>query len=96
MSFVLQLNLIWLSLPRKNDGKWYLVTGDKTEISNLGRNEYFVENDLGIPKDDNNFLHTENFLLIDKNKFIRGIYNGLNSASNNQSIKEVKALRKES
>jgi len=75
--------------------KWHLVTGDKTEIYNLGRNQYFVENDLGIPKDINDFLHTENFLLIDKNKHIRGIYNGLNRASIAQLIIDVKALKKE-
>lgn len=77
------------------DGKWHLVTGDKTEIYNLGRNQYFVENDLGIPKDINDFLHTENFLLIDKNKHIRGIYNGLNRASIAQLITDVKALLQE-
>mgnify|MGYP000657498841 CR=1 FL=1 len=77
------------------DSKWHLVTGDKTEIYNLGRNEYFVENDLGIPKDINDFLHTENFLLIDKNKHIRGIYNGLNRASIAQLITDVEALLKE-
>ncbi|MDF4222264.1 SCO family protein [Maribacter sp. M208] len=76
--------------------KWHLVTGDKTEIYNLGRNEYFVENDLGIPKDINDFLHTENFLLIDKNKHIRGIYNGLNRASIAQLITDVNALLEES
>ncbi|WP_430425861.1 SCO family protein [Maribacter litoralis] len=77
------------------DSKWHLVTGDKTEIYNLGRNEYFVENDLGIPKDINDFLHTENFLLIDKNKHIRGIYNGLNRASIAQLITDVDALLEE-
>jgi len=77
------------------DSKWHLVTGDKTEIYNLGRNEYFVENDLGIPKDINDFLHTENFLLIDKNKHIRGIYNGLNRASIAQLITDTEALLKE-
>lgn len=77
------------------DNKWHLVTGDKREIYNLGRNHYFVENDLGIPKDINDFLHTENFLLIDKNKHIRGIYNGLNRASIAQLITDVKALKKE-
>lgn len=77
------------------DSKWHLVTGDKTEIYKLGRNQYFVENDLGIPKDINGFLHTENFLLIDKNKHIRGIYNGLNRASIAQLITDVKALKKE-
>ncbi|WP_317043810.1 SCO family protein [Maribacter sedimenticola] len=77
------------------DSKWHLVTGDKTEIYNLGRNEYFVENDLGIPKDINDFLHTENFLLIDKNKHIRGIYNGLNRASIAQLITDAEALLQE-
>ncbi|WP_405382257.1 SCO family protein [Maribacter sp. LLG6340-A2] len=77
------------------DSKWHLVTGDKTEIYNLGRNEYFVENNLGIPKDINDFLHTENFLLIDKNKHIRGIYNGLNRASIAQLITDTEALLNE-
>ena len=77
------------------DSKWHLVTGDKNEIYNLGRNEYFVENDLGIPKNINDFLHTENFLLIDKNKHIRGIYNGLNRASIAQLITDTEALLNE-
>lgn len=75
--------------------KWHLVTGDKTEIYDLGRNQYFVENDLGVPKDVNDFLHSENFLLIDKNKHIRGIYNGLNRASIAQLITDVKTLKSE-
>lgn len=77
------------------DNKWHLVTGDKMEIYELGRKHYFVENDLGTPKNINDFLHTENFLLIDKNKHIRGIYNGLNRASIAQLITDVKALKNE-
>ncbi|WP_204346010.1 SCO family protein [Psychroserpens algicola] len=77
------------------DDKWHLVTGDKLEIYNLGRTQYFVENDLGEPKNIDDFLHTENFLLIDKHKHIRGIYNGLNRASMLQLITDVKALKKE-
>ena len=72
--------------------KWHLVTGDKKEIYSLGRDEYFVENDLGVPKSIEDFLHTENFLLIDKNKHIRGIYNGLNRASMAQLITDIKTL----
>lgn len=75
--------------------KWHLITGDKTAIYNLGRNHYFVENDLGEIKSVDDFLHTENFLLIDKNKHIRGIYNGLNRASIAQLIVDVKALKQE-
>ena len=77
------------------DNKWHLVTGDKKDIYDLGRNHYFVENDLGEVKDINDFLHTENFLLIDKNKHIRGIYNGLNRASIAQLIIDIKTLQKE-
>ena len=75
--------------------KWHLVTGDKKEIYDLGRTQYFVENDLGTPKNLDDFLHTENFLLIDKNKHIRGIYNGLNRASVAQLITDIKALKTE-
>ena len=77
------------------DNKWHLVTGNKDEIYSLGRNSYFVENDLGEVKSIDDFLHTENFLLIDKNKHIRGIYNGLNRASVSQLITDVSALKKE-
>jgi protein SCO1/2 len=77
------------------DNKWHLVTGNKMEIYTLGRDYYFVENDLGEPKGIDDFLHTENFLLIDKNKHIRGIYNGLNRSSIAQLITDIKALKKE-
>ncbi len=75
---------------------WHLVTGDKKEIYDLGRKFYFVEEDLGEPKGIDDFLHTENFVLIDKKKHIRGIYNGLNRASIAQLIIDIKALKKES
>ncbi|WP_179320437.1 SCO family protein [Winogradskyella helgolandensis] len=78
------------------DHKWHLVTGDRIDIYELGRDQYFVENDLREPKTIDDFLHTENFLLIDKNKHIRGIYNGLNRASMQQLIIDVKALKEES
>ena len=77
------------------DTKWHLVTGNKKEIYDLGRKFYFVEEDLGEPKGIDAFLHTENFVLIDKNKHIRGIYNSLNRASLAQLIIDVKALQKE-
>jgi protein SCO1/2 len=74
---------------------WHLVTGDKKEIYDLGRKFYFVEEDLGEPKGLDDFLHTENFVLIDKKKHIRGIYNGLNKNSVMQLIADIKTLKKE-
>ena len=78
-----------------NSDKWHLVTGDRTLIYDLGRNAYFVEEDLGRDKSEDDFLHTENFVLIDKNKHIRGIYNGLNKTDVQQLIADVKSLQTE-
>ena len=78
-----------------NSNKWHLVTGDRNQIYNLGRKAYFVEEDLGVEKTDDDFLHTENFVLIDENKHIRGIYNGLNKASIQQLIADLKTLQKQ-
>ena len=77
------------------DNKWHLVTGNKKEIYDLGRKFYFVEENLIEPKGIDAFLHTENFVLIDTNKHIRGIYNSLNRASLAQLMIDVKALKKE-
>lgn len=75
--------------------KWHLVTGKQQEIYELGRDDYFVEESLGLKKEIDEFLHTENFVLIDKSLHIRGIYNGLNKASVDQLIADIKTLKKE-
>ena len=75
--------------------KWHLLTGERSEIYSLGRNAYFIEEDLGIAKSDEDFLHTENIVLIDKNKHIRGIYNGLNATAIQQLIADIYLLKQE-
>jgi len=76
--------------------KWNLATGTQEEIYRLGRQDYFVEESLGLDKDEDEFLHTENFVLIDKNRHIRGIYNGLNKSAIRQLIADIKLLKMES
>ena len=78
-----------------DNSKWHLVTGDRKEIYDLGRKAYFAEEDLGKEKTEDDFLHTENFVLIDKNKHIRGIYNGLNKTDVQQLIADIKTLQLE-
>jgi len=58
-----------------NDAKWNLVTGDKKQIYQLARKSYLaVKNDGdGGPFD---MIHTENFILVDKERRIRGFYDG--------------------
>ena len=82
----------------KNKGvitsKWHLVTGDRKQIYDLGRQSYFAEEDLGVDRTADDFLHTENFVLIDQNRHIRGIYNGLNKTAVQQLIVDVKTLQR--
>lgn len=78
-----------------NSKTWHLLTGDRAAIYDLGRNQYFVEEDLGLEKDPDDFLHTENFVLVDKNRHIRGIYNGLNKTALKQLITDIETLKKE-
>jgi protein SCO1/2 len=77
------------------DNKWHLLTGDKKQIYQLARKSYFADENMGVQKGENDFLHTENFILVDKNLHIRGIYNGTLSLEIEQLIKDVKALEKE-
>ncbi len=75
--------------------RWKLLTGNRDEIYDLGRKFYFVEEDEGVKKGTEVFLHTENFVLIDKKRHIRGIYNGLDPNSIQSLIKDIKLLKTE-
>ena len=77
------------------ENKWLLLTGDKSEIYDLGRKFYFVEEDLGEKRDTSVFLHTENFVLIDKQQRIRGIYNGLSLPTIQNLIEDIRTLEAE-
>lgn len=71
--------------------KWYLTTGDKKMIYNLARKNYFAVLDEG---DGNaqDFIHTEQFVLIDTKKRIRGFYDGTNTLKIQQAIKDIEIL----
>lgn len=59
------------------DGKWNMVTGDKKDIYYLAR-QSFLAVKTGSPDEMYDMVHTENFVLVDKNGRIRGFYDGLN------------------
>jgi protein SCO1 len=75
--------------------KWHLLTGDKIKIYEIARMSYFDNENIGVQKGVNNFLHTENFVLVDKNLHIRGIYHGTLQLEIEQLVKDVRALEKE-
>ena len=74
---------------------WYFLTGNKNEIYRLARQSYFAEEDIGFSKDSSEFLHTEHFILVDKTKRIRGIYNGTLALEMQKIIEDIRALEEE-
>lgn len=76
------------------DQKWNLLTGDKKEIYRLARQSYLVakEDGDGGPYD---MIHTENFVLVDPERRIRGFYDGTDPASMEELVKDVAILQKE-
>lgn len=77
------------------DNKWHLITGNKESIYNIARQGYFADEDLGKQLTANDFLHTENVLLIDKHKRIRGIYKGISALEMDNLIADINRLKAE-
>ncbi|WP_420604332.1 SCO family protein [Flagellimonas sp.] len=74
------------------DSKWNLVTGDKKQIYELARKSYLaVKNDGdGGPYD---MIHTENFILVDKERRIRGFYDGTNKDEIEKLLTDLEILK---
>ena len=74
-----------------DDSKWNLVTGDKKQIYELARKSYLAVEDSNYSEYD--MIHTENFMLIDKERQIRGFYDGTNSEEINRLLKDIEILK---
>ncbi len=74
------------------DRKWNLVTGDKKQIYALARKSY-----LAVKTDGNgdqyDMIHTENFMLIDKKRQIRGFYDGTLSEDIDRLLEDIETLK---
>jgi protein SCO1/2 len=75
-------------------GQWYLVTGNKKELYDLARESYLLDASEGDGGEED-FIHTQNFALIDKERHIRGYYDGTNPKEIDQLINDIKLLKKE-
>ncbi|MFZ0490419.1 MAG: SCO family protein [Salegentibacter sp.] len=77
-----------------DDKKWNLVTGPKKEIYNLARKSYLATKTTGDggPYD---MIHTENFVLVDKDRQIRGFYDGTDPEAIEDLMHDIKILEAE-
>ena len=76
------------------DAKWNLLTGEKKHIYDLARKSFFAAKKDG-DGNNNQLIHTENFILIDPDKRIRGFYDGTDSNVMKKLIADIKILQKE-
>lgn len=84
----------YAQLHHINNFNWNLLTGDKKEIYKLARkNFYLTANDGDGGEDD--FIHSEQLILIDKYKHIRGYYSGTDKREIQQLISDIKKLKHE-
>ena len=74
-----------------NHDTWWFLTGDKKKIYDFAFNELKLglQDGKGI---DSNFIHTQKFVLIDKNRNVRGYYNGLDSSSMSKLAEDLTLL----
>lgn len=76
------------------DGKWNVTTGSKKHIYELARKSYFAVLDQGDGGEDD-FIHTEQFVLVDKERRIRGYYDGTEKEDMKKIIADIALLKEE-
>lgn len=77
---------------RIDDDKWNLVTGEKKQIYDLARKSYLAVEDSEFGNFD--MIHTENFMLIDKKRQIRGFYDGTDKNEIIRLLSDIEILKK--
>jgi protein SCO1/2 len=76
--------------------RWWLTTGDRATITRLARESYFADDartTAGGPSDA--LLHTENVVLVDAERRLRGVYNGTLAFEIERLLEDIRTLRKE-
>lgn len=76
-------------------GKWHILTGKQADIYRLAKKEYYAGDTIGYYQTGDEFLHTENFILVDKKRRIRGVYNGTLLLEMERLIEDIGSLKKE-
>ncbi len=77
-----------------NSPRWNLVTGKKSDIYRLGEKSYMVTAQEDA-NEEGGFVHSGAFILVDKNRHVRGIYDGTKEEDVNHLIEDIGVLLKE-
>lgn len=80
------------------DGQWHFLTGTKEDLYSLARNSFFVlkpAEAANLGDADSDFIHTNNFVLVDQQLRIRGYYDGTSISSVNELMEDINLLLEE-
>lgn len=73
---------------------WQFVTGDREKIYDIGQKHYMVSA-MTDPDEPGGFIHSGSFVLVDKDRYVRGIYDGTSKESTAKLIQDMAVLLKE-
>ncbi len=73
---------------------WQMVTGDKAKIYEIGQKSYMVSA-ADDPTQPGGVVHSGAFILVDKNRHIRGLYDGTVAAKVDNLMEDMEILLKE-
>ena len=84
----------YASMHGVKDRRWLFVTGDKKHLYDMARTSYLLNAEEGNG-DADDFIHTQNFALVDKEKHLRGFYDGTDSLDVSRLITDINLLLEE-
>ena len=84
----------YASMHGVKDRRWLFVTGDKKHLYDMARTSYLLNAEEGTG-DADDFIHTQNFALVDKEKHLRGFYDGTDSLDVSRLITDINLLLEE-
>ncbi|MBF8962077.1 SCO family protein [Pontibacter sp. FD36] len=70
--------------------KWYFLTGDRDKIYTLAQKGFYLP--VMKVEGQQDFIHSEKFMLVDKDRYVRGIYDGTDKEDVDRLILEIKVL----
>lgn len=73
-----------------NPAKWHFLTGDREQIYTLAQKGFYLP--VMQVEGQQDFIHSEKFMLVDKNRYVRGIYDGTDAADVDRLILEIRVL----
>lgn len=80
----------WAEKFNVNPDNWWLLTGNRDSIYNFALHE--IKASVADVNIDTAFVHTENFFLLDKDRVVRGWFNGLDSVAQSRLVRDVPLL----